>query len=75
MFSRKPYIEGAWMNKFNGKYYLQYACPGTQYNIYADGVYVGDSPLGPFTLAKIILIPTTGRIHPRRRPWLNDERH
>lgn len=52
MFSRKPYIEGAWMNKFNGKYYLQYACPGTQYNIYADGVYVGDSPLGPFTLAK-----------------------
>lgn len=52
MFSQKPYIEGPWMNKHNGKYYLQYACPGTQYNIYADGVYVSDGPLGPFTLAK-----------------------
>ena len=52
MFSQKPYIEGAWMDKFNGKYYLQYACPGTQYNIYADGVYVSDSPLGSFALAQ-----------------------
>lgn len=48
MFTRRPYIEGAWMDKHGGKYYLQYACPGTEYNIYADGVYVGDSPLGPF---------------------------
>lgn len=48
----KPYIEGAFMTKHNGKYYLQYACPGTQYNTYADGVYVGDSPLGPFTIQK-----------------------
>ncbi len=46
----KPYIEGAFMTKHDGKYYLQYACPGTQYNTYADGVYVGESPLGPFTL-------------------------
>ncbi|MBQ5952400.1 MAG: family 43 glycosylhydrolase [Lachnospiraceae bacterium] len=52
MFSRRPYIEGAWMDKFGGKYYLQYACPGTQYNTYSDGVYVGESPLGPFTLAE-----------------------
>ena len=51
MFSDKPYIEGAWMDKHCGKYYLQYACPGTQYNTYSDGVYVSDSPLGPFTLA------------------------
>lgn len=50
--SGKPYIEGAWMDKYEGKYYLQYACPGAQYNVYADGVYVGDSPLGPFELAK-----------------------
>ena len=28
----KPYIEGAFMTKHNGTYYLQYACPGTQYN-------------------------------------------
>ena len=46
----KPYIEGAYMTKHNGTYYLQYACPGTQYNTYADGVYTAKSPLGPFTL-------------------------
>ena len=46
----KPYIEGAYMTKHGGKYYLQYACPATEYNTYSDGVYVGDSPLGPFTL-------------------------
>ena len=51
MFSDRPYIEGAWMDKFDGKYYLQYAAPGTQYNTYSDGVYVGESPLGPFRLA------------------------
>ncbi len=52
MFSRRPYIEGPWMDKHDGKYYLQYAAPGTQYNTYADGVYVSGSPLGPFTLAE-----------------------
>lgn len=48
LFSRMPFIEGAWMNKHNGRYYLQYACPGTEYNIYSNGVYESDSPLGPF---------------------------
>ena len=52
MFSNKPYIEGAWMDKHDGKYYLQYAFAGTQYNTYGDGVYVSDAPLGPFTLAE-----------------------
>ena len=52
MFSKRPYIEGAWMDKHNGNYYLQYACPGAQYNIYADGVYVSRYPLGPFRLAE-----------------------
>ncbi|GAA6409501.1 family 43 glycosylhydrolase [Blautia hominis] len=51
-FGNKPYIEGAWMTKFQGKYYLQYAIPGTEYNIYGDGVYVADKPLGPFVPAK-----------------------
>lgn len=46
---KKPFIEGAFMNKWNGKYYLQYAAPGTELATYADGVYVGDHPLGPFT--------------------------
>ncbi len=52
MFSNRPYIEGAWMDKHEGKYYLQYACPGTQYNTYSDGVYVSENPLGPFRLAE-----------------------
>ena len=52
MFTNRPYIEGAWMDKHEGRYYLQYATPGTQYNTYSDGVYVSDSPLGPFTLAE-----------------------
>lgn len=48
----KPWTEGAWMTKFKGKYYLQYATPGTEYRSYADGMYVGESPLGPFRLMK-----------------------
>jgi len=47
----KPFIEGAWMTKHNGKYYLQYAGPGTEHNVYANGTYVGDTPLGPFNYA------------------------
>lgn len=49
--SIRPYMEGAWMTKHRGKYYLQYAAPGTEYNAYANGTYVGDAPLGPFTYA------------------------
>lgn len=45
----RPFTEGAYMTKHNGRYYLQYGAPGTEFKIYADGVYVGDSPLGPFT--------------------------
>ena len=44
----RPFIEGSWMNKYKGKYYLQYAAPGTEFSWYADCVYVGDKPLGPF---------------------------
>jgi len=51
-FSRRPFIEGPWLEKYKGQYYLQYACPGTEYNTYADGMYVGESPLGPFVLAR-----------------------
>ncbi|HYT83518.1 MAG TPA: family 43 glycosylhydrolase [Gemmatimonadales bacterium] len=47
----KPFIEGATMTKYHGKYYLQYAAPGTEYNVYANGTYVGDQPLGPFSYA------------------------
>jgi len=48
----KPFMEGAWMNKHNGKYYLQYGAPGTEFSGYGDGVYVSDKPLGPFTYQK-----------------------
>jgi len=44
-----PFIEGSWMTKHNGKYYLQYGAPGTEFSGYADGVVVGNNPLGPFT--------------------------
>lgn len=47
----KPYMEGAWMTKYKGKYYLQYGAPGTEFNVYANGTYIGDDPLGPFTYA------------------------
>ncbi len=47
----KPYVEGAWMTKVSGRYYLQYAAPGTEFNAYANGTYLGTSPLGPFTYA------------------------
>lgn len=47
----RPWIEGSWMTKYKGKYYLQYAGPGTEYKSYSDGVYVADRPLGPFTIA------------------------
>ncbi|WP_320019500.1 family 43 glycosylhydrolase [Labilibaculum manganireducens] len=40
--------EGAWMNKHEEKYYLQYASNGTEFKTYADGVYTSDSPTGPF---------------------------
>lgn len=45
------YLEGAWMTKVGARYYLQYAAPGTEHNVYANGTYVGDNPLGPFEYA------------------------
>ncbi|MCU0448906.1 MAG: family 43 glycosylhydrolase [Bernardetiaceae bacterium] len=47
----KPFMEGAWMTKHRGQYFLQYGAPGTEYNVYANGTYVGSHPLGPFTYA------------------------
>jgi hypothetical protein len=43
-----PFMEGAWMTKHGGKYYLQYGAPGTEFSGYADGVQVADRPLGPY---------------------------
>ena len=43
-----PWIEGPWMIKHNGKYYLQYAAIGLEFSSYSHGVYMADNPLGPF---------------------------
>ncbi len=45
------WIEGPWLQKHNGIYYLQYSASGTQWKTYAEGYYMGKSPLGPFTYA------------------------
>jgi len=37
-----PWIEGPWMTKHNGKYYLQYAAIGLEFLSYSHGVYVSD---------------------------------
>ena len=47
---RQPHLEGPWMNKLGGRYYLTYAVPGTEYAAYCDGCAVADSPMGPFRL-------------------------
>lgn len=45
----KPgYNEGPNIFKYNGLYYLHYAGPGTEYDTYGDGLYIGKSPLGPY---------------------------
>jgi len=49
LINQAPWIEGAWMNKHNGKYYLQFAIPGTEYKSYGDGVCTAEHPLGPYT--------------------------
>jgi xylan 1,4-beta-xylosidase len=45
------WIEGPWMQKHNGTYYLEYSASGTQWRTYAEGYYMAKSPLGPFTYA------------------------
>ena len=45
------WIEGPWLQKHKGTYYLQYSASGTQWKTYAEGYYTAKSPLGPFTYA------------------------
>lgn len=47
-FEKVPCPEGAWIVKNNGKYYLQYATPGTICNWYCDVVLESDSVNGGF---------------------------
>lgn len=50
--SRRPWVEGAFLTKYNSKYYLHYSVPGTQFKSYADGMYISDNPLGSFKLSE-----------------------
>lgn len=45
------WIEGPWLQKHNGTYYLQYSASGTQWKTYAEGYYTAKSPMGPFIYA------------------------
>lgn len=45
------WVEGPWLQKYNGKYYLQYSASGTQWKTYAEGYYTSKSPMGPFEYA------------------------
>ena len=47
-FAILPCQEAAWMTRRDGRYYLQYATPGTVTEWYCDTVLEGDSPTGPF---------------------------
>ncbi len=46
-----PWVEGAWINKHKGAYFLQYAVPGTSSSSYCNGLYTASSPAGPFKFA------------------------
>lgn len=45
-------VEGPWMFKKNGIYYLIYSAPGTEYSSYALGAYKSTSPLSGFEYMK-----------------------
>jgi hypothetical protein len=44
----RGWLEGSWMVKREGRYFLVYSAAGTENRTYAMGAYVGRSPLGPF---------------------------
>jgi hypothetical protein len=46
--TKQSYVEGSAMLKRNGRYYLEYSAPGTEFKTYANGLLVADKPMGPF---------------------------
>ena len=58
------WIEGPWLQKYKGTYYLQYSASGTQWKTYAEGYYTSKSPMGPFTYApnNPLLLKTDGLV-------------
>ncbi len=45
------WVEGPWIIKHKGTYYLQYSASGTQWKTYAEGYYMSKNVLGPYTYA------------------------
>jgi beta-xylosidase len=52
----RRFFEGAWMHKFNGKYYFSYSTGDTHFLCYAES----SSPYGPFTYKGVIMKPVEG---------------
>jgi xylan 1,4-beta-xylosidase len=61
-YANVAWIEGPWIFKRNGTYYMEYSASGTQWLSYASGVYTAKSPLGPFKYSprNPLLRKTTG---------------
>ena len=58
------WIEGPWVFRRNGIYYLEFSASGTEWLTYATGVYTATNPLGPFTYMpeNPLLRKTTGMV-------------
>jgi hypothetical protein len=54
--TNKRFFEGAWLHKYNGKYYFSYSTGDTHLLCYAEGT----SPYGPFTYKGVIMNPVEG---------------
>nr|WP_243406399.1 glycoside hydrolase family 43 protein [Siphonobacter curvatus] len=52
----KRFFEGAWLHRYQGKYYFSYSTGDTHNLCYA----ISDSPYGPFTYQGILLKPVLG---------------
>lgn len=52
----RRFFEGAWMHKYNGKYYFSYSTGDTHFLCYAES----DSPYGPFTYKGVLMNPVQG---------------
>jgi len=61
-YANVAWIEGPWVIKRNGTYYLEYSASGTQWLSYASGIYTASNPMGPFTYSprNPLLRKTTG---------------
>ena len=51
-YSDKDTMEGPWPVKYNGRYYLTCAVPGTAVASYCDNCFVADDPMGPFVFCR-----------------------